>query len=60
MAGHEHSQAQQKPAVPKRRWEKPMLTYVGNAGEVLQSGGGKMSPTGGDPGENRKESGSGR
>lgn len=59
MAGHEQSEPKE-PVAPKRPWEKPTLTYVGHAGDVLQSGGGKLSPTGGDPGENRKESGSGR
>jgi hypothetical protein len=39
----------------KLRWSKPSVKYVGNVGSVLKGGGGKLSPTGGDPGENRVE-----
>jgi hypothetical protein len=41
-------------------WTKPRLKYVGNVGEVLHGGGGKLSTTGGDPGEGRKEKGDSR
>ena len=30
------------------------LTYVGDAGELLEGGGGKLSPMAVDPGEPRK------
>ena len=43
----------------RRRWERPHLKMVGTIGEVLQGGGGKLSTIGGDPGDNRKPSGSG-
>ena len=39
----------------KRPWEKMELSYLGNAVELIQSGGGKLSTTGGDPGESRKQ-----
>ena len=38
-------------------WERMELTYVGHLGEVLQLGGGKLSPCNGDPGEPRKPKG---
>jgi hypothetical protein len=40
---------------PARTWERPQLKYVGHVGDVLQGGGGKLSPTGGDTGENKVE-----
>jgi hypothetical protein len=42
----------------KRRWEAMTLTDLGNIRSVIQGGGGKLSIVGGDPGENRKPSGS--
>jgi hypothetical protein len=36
-------------------WETMSLTFVGEIDEVLLGGGGKLSVTGGDPGEPRKE-----
>ncbi len=36
-------------------WETPELRRVGHVGEVLQTGPGKLSPTGGDTGEMRQE-----
>jgi hypothetical protein len=41
----------------KLAWRDPSLKYVGQVGEVLQGGGGKLSTSGGDPGDNRKQSG---
>ena len=38
----------------RQTWERPVLTYVGNVGEVLQAGGGKLTPSPSDPGEVRK------
>jgi len=46
------------PALPKA-WEPPRLSYVGHVAEVLQSGGGKLSPTTQDPGDFRKPPGQG-
>jgi hypothetical protein len=37
------------------RWTTPLLTYRGSVGQILQSGGGKLSITGSDPGEGRCE-----
>lgn len=42
-----------------RSWEPMTLTYVGEVGEVLRGGGGKLSPTPGDPGDNFKPPGQG-
>jgi hypothetical protein len=39
----------------KETWEPIELAYVGRLDEVLLQGGGKLSQTGGDPGEPRKE-----
>ena len=41
----------------RRPWAPPALKIVGTIATVLQGGGGKLSTTGGDPGENRKQSG---
>jgi hypothetical protein len=43
----------------KRRWEAMTLTDLGDIRSVIQGGGGKLTIVGGDPGENRKPSGSG-
>lgn len=45
--------------VTKKAWTKPSLKYVGHVGEVLQGGGGKLTPAPSDPGEVRKPSGGG-
>lgn len=36
-------------------WVTPRLEFKGGVGEVLKSGGGKLSITGADPGEMRCE-----
>jgi hypothetical protein len=41
----------------KRPWQKMELRYLGDAAQLIQMGGGKLSTVGGDPGENRKQSG---
>ena len=38
-----------------RAWEPMQVTELGHVGEVLQLGGGKLTPAGGDPGEPRKQ-----
>jgi hypothetical protein len=43
----------------KQPWEPMKLTYVGHVAEIVQGGGGKLSKTGGDPGDSRKPSGQG-
>ena len=40
-------------------WVRPELKYVGNIGEVLQGGGGKLSLQANDPGDSRKPAGNG-
>jgi hypothetical protein len=39
----------------RREWVSPALVFRGVVGDVLQSGGGKLSITAADPGENRCE-----
>jgi hypothetical protein len=39
----------------KKRWEPLEKQYAGRIAELVRHGGGKMSTTGGDPGESRKE-----
>jgi hypothetical protein len=47
-------------APPARQaWKRPELKYVGNVGEVLQGGGGKLSTTTADKGDNGKPPGAG-
>jgi hypothetical protein len=47
------------PKTAKKAWTKPELKYVGHVGDVLQGGGGKLTPSPADPGESRKPSGQG-
>ena len=42
---------------PSRPWRSPELTSLGTITEILRAGGGKLSPTEGDPGDLRKPSG---
>jgi hypothetical protein len=42
-----------------KTWESLRLTLVGHVGDVLQAGGGKLSPSEADPGDIRKPSGQG-
>jgi len=42
----------QSPAMP---WTTPVLTFRGSVGQILQSGNGKLSVAGSDPGEGRCE-----
>lgn len=41
----------------KKSWQPMQVKYVGRVHEIVQRGGGKLSLTGGDPGEPRKPSG---
>jgi hypothetical protein len=43
--------------VERQPWQKMELSHLGDAANLIQSGGGKLSTTGGDPGENRKQRG---
>jgi hypothetical protein len=43
----------------KQPWRRPTLKYVGHVGDVLQTGGGKLTPSPADPGEVRKPKGAG-
>ncbi len=40
-----------------RIWERPELKEAGNVADVLQGGGGKLSPSAHDTGDSRKPSG---
>lgn len=42
----------------KKRWKPMKVTYVGEAKDVVRSGGGKTSPNPADPGEVFKPPGS--
>ena len=35
----------------RKTWERMTLTHVGHVADVVQQGGGKLTLTGGDPGE---------
>ena len=43
----------------KQPWQRSSLKYVGHVGDVLQAGGGKLTPSPADPGEVRKPKGAG-
>jgi hypothetical protein len=43
------------PVMTRAAWDTPSLQYRGTVGEVLRSGGGKLSIAGADPGEMRCE-----
>jgi hypothetical protein len=43
--------------VEKRHWEPMRLTDVGHVGEVVQGGGGKLTPITHDSGDSRKPKG---
>jgi hypothetical protein len=47
------------PKQHRRVWQLPELRSVGKVGEVLQGGGGKLSPSPNDPGDFRKPPGQG-
>jgi hypothetical protein len=42
-------------ASPKKAWEPPTLSYVGDVEDVIQGGEGKLSNAAADPGEPKKE-----
>ena len=41
----------------RQSWEPMLLTYVGDIADVVQGGGGKLSPPTADSGDTRKPSG---
>ena len=45
----------ERPSQAALQWATPTLAYRGSVGDVLKSGGGKLSITSADPGENRCE-----
>jgi hypothetical protein len=45
------------PMAAKKPFETPTVTYVGHIDEIVQAGGGKLSPSAADPGDARKPSG---
>ncbi len=55
---HGHNRTGDEEKCPaKLPWEKMELTYKGNIAEIIQIGGGKLTRSGGDPGEARKTRG---
>lgn len=56
----EHKKETQVPAsAAKRSWKKMELSYLGDAAQLIQGGGGKLSLVGGDTGDSRKPPGGG-
>jgi hypothetical protein len=53
------SESKPIPAAAKRPWTRPTAKYVGHVGDILQTGGGKLTPSPADPGEIRKPPGGG-
>ncbi len=53
------SRSHQSAGEGKQPWEPLERTFVGNVREVVQGGGGKLSPTGGDMGDPLKPPGAG-
>ena len=51
----ENPKKQETSKETRKDWEPMKVAEVGHVGKVLQGGGGKLSPVGGDPGENRKQ-----
>ena len=43
----------------KKSWIQPSLKYLGHVGDILQGGGGKLSPMEADSGDIRKPKGQG-
>jgi hypothetical protein len=41
----------------KKPWASLKVTHVGHVADVVKGGGGKLSTTGGDPGEALKQQG---
>jgi hypothetical protein len=50
---------QRAPRAARQAWTRPTLKYVGNVGDVLQGGGGKLTPSPADSGDSRKPPGQG-
>jgi hypothetical protein len=56
----EHKEQSKMPTSAHRReWKKMELSYLGNAVELIQAGGGKLTPAAADSGEPRKTKPSG-
>jgi hypothetical protein len=45
------------PGQSRRQWQTPTLKPVGTVADVIRGGGGKLSPTFNDSGDNRKPKG---
>jgi hypothetical protein len=41
----------------RKAWSTPTLSYDGDLRDLVLSGEGKLTPTGGDPGEGKKQKG---
>jgi len=52
-------QMDRSPVSNKSEWQTPALHYDGDLRELVLGGGGKLSITGGDPGEGLKPRGGG-
>jgi len=60
MNSEERREVKVPQSIPaKKPWKPPILSYRGDIAGIVRGGGGKLSPMGGDPGESRKQRGSG-
>lgn len=57
MAKNRNENLEAQEPMEKQPWQRMELSYIGDAAELIQGGGGKLTPAGGDPGEHRKQSG---
>jgi hypothetical protein len=49
-----NNEDRRRPADQKEQWQSMKIDYVGNVGELVLSGGGKITAPTQDPGEPRK------
>ena len=54
-----NDERRRRPADQKEQWQSMKIDYVGNVGELVLGGTGKVSTSPADPGENRKTPSSG-
>jgi hypothetical protein len=49
------SESKGEQSTKKKSWERMKLSFLGKASTLIKSGTGKISVTGGDPGESKKQ-----
>ena len=55
MGGVEAIEREEEAQMEKMPWKGMQLSYLGRVDQILQISTGKLSQTGGDPGEPKKE-----